>query len=147
MRVYLDNCTFNRPFDDQTQIRIRLETEAKLYIQERIQDGTLELAWSYILDFENIANPFEERRRVIQNWKALAGIDVDANLEILTKANMLREIGLRNKDALHLACSVAAKCDYFVTTDDAILRKTVSFEEVKVIDPLDFIRSIFHDNR
>ena len=147
MRVYLDNCTFNRPFDDQTQIRIRLETEAKLYIQERIQDGTLELAWSYILDFENIANPFEERRRVIQNWKALAGIDVDANLEILTKANILREIGLRNKDALHLACSVAAKCDYFVTTDDAILRKTVSFEEVKVIDPLDFIRSIFHDNR
>ena len=146
MRVYLDNCTFNRPFDDQTQIRIRLETEAKLYIQEKIQDGPLELAWSYILDYENLANPFEERRRVIQNWKARALIDVDANLEILVKANILREIGLRSKDALHLACSVAAKCDYFVTTDDANLRKTVSFEEVKVIDPLDFIRSIFHDN-
>ena len=147
MRVYLDNCTFNRPFDDQIQIRIRLETEAKLYIQEKIQDGALELAWSYILDYENLANPFEERRRVIQNWKARASIDVDANLEILTKANILREIGLRNKDALHLACSVAAKCDYFVTTDDTILRKTISFEEVKVIDPLDFIRSILHDNR
>ena len=147
MRVYLDNCTFNRPFDDQTQIRIRLETEAKLYIQERIQDGTLELAWSYILDYENTANPFEERRNVIQNWKASAFIDVDANLEILIKANSLIEIGLRNKDALHLACSVAAKCDYFITTDDVILRKTVSFEEVKVIDPLNFIRNIFHDNR
>lgn len=147
MRVYLDNCTFNRPFDDQTQIRIKLETEAKLYIQEKIQDGTLELAWSYILDYENLANPFEERRRLIQNWKARASIDVDANLEILTKANILREIGLQNKDALHLACSVAAKCDYFVTTDDTILRKTISFEEVKVIDPLDFIRSILHDNR
>ena len=112
MRVYLDNCTFNRPFDDQTQIRIRLETEAKLYIQERIQDGSLELAWSYILDYENLENPFEERRRVIQNWKAHAFIDVDANFEILIKANILREIGLRSKDALHLACSVAAKCDY-----------------------------------
>ena len=147
MRVYLDNCTFNRPFDDQTQIRIRLETEAKLYIQEKIQDGTLELAWSYILDYENKANPFEERRNVIQNWKASALIDVDANLEILIKANSLIEIGLRNKDALHLACSVAAKCDYFITTDDTILRKTVNFEEVKIIDPLNFIRSIFHDNR
>lgn len=30
MRVYLDNCMFNRPFDDQGHIRIRLETEAKL---------------------------------------------------------------------------------------------------------------------
>ena len=147
MRVYLDNCTFNRPFDDQTQIRIKLETEAKLYIQERIQDGTLELAWSYILDYENLANPFDERRNTIQNWKARASIDVDTNLEILIKANFLREIGLRNKDALHVACSVAAKCDYFITTDDTILRKTVSLEEVKVIDPLNFIRSIFHDNR
>ena len=37
MRIYLDNCTFNRPFDDQGQIRIRLESEAKLYIQEKIK--------------------------------------------------------------------------------------------------------------
>jgi predicted nucleic acid-binding protein len=147
MRVYLDNCTFNRPFDDQTQIRIRLETEAKLYIQERIRDGTLELVWSYILDYENLANPFEERRNIIQNWKASAFIDVDAGIEILAKANTLREIGLRNKDALHLACAIAAKCDYFVTTDDVILKKTVGFEDITVIDPPSFIRSVFHDNR
>ena len=147
MRVYLDNCTFNRPFDDQTQIRIRLETEAKLYIQERIRDGTLELVWSYILDYENIANPFEERRNIIQNWKSRALIDVGANLEILTKANILREVGLRNKDALHLACAIIANCDYFVTTDDVILKKTAGLEDIRVIDPPGFIRSIFHDNR
>ncbi|MFN0197095.1 MAG: PIN domain protein, partial [Planctomycetaceae bacterium] len=34
MRIYLDNCCFNRPFDDQRQIRVRLETEAKLCIQQ-----------------------------------------------------------------------------------------------------------------
>lgn len=146
MRIYLDNCVFNRPFDDQTQIRIRLETEAKLYIQERIRDGTLELVWSYILDYENVANPFEERRNTIQNWKARASIDVEADLEILMKANILREIGLQNKDVLHLACAIAAQCDYFVTTDDVILKKTVGFEDIRVIDPPGFIRSIFHDN-
>ena len=147
MRVYLDNCTFNRPFDDQTQIRIRLETEAKLYIQEKIRDGTLELVWSYMLDYENLANPFEERRNTIQNWKARAFIDIDADLEILTKANVLSKIGLRNKDALHLACAIAAKCDYFVTTDDILLKKTVGFEDITVIDPPNLIRSVFHDNR
>jgi len=42
MRVYLDNCCFNRPFDDQSQARIRLEAEAKLEIQQRIADGTIE---------------------------------------------------------------------------------------------------------
>jgi len=44
MRIYLDNCCFNRPFDDQKQIRIRLETEAKLEIQRRILLGEIELA-------------------------------------------------------------------------------------------------------
>ena len=61
MKIYLDNCCFNRPFDDQSQIRIRLEAEAKLKIQIDIQDGKFELVWSYILDAENEANPFEER--------------------------------------------------------------------------------------
>ena len=65
MRIYLDNCCFNRPFDDQRQVRIRLEAEAKLLIQESVFDGNLELAWSYILDYENSANPFQERKRAI----------------------------------------------------------------------------------
>ena len=30
MRVYLDNCCYNRPFDEQTQLKVRLETEAKM---------------------------------------------------------------------------------------------------------------------
>ena len=39
----MDNCCFNRPFDDQSNIRIRLETEAKLYIQEKIINKEIEL--------------------------------------------------------------------------------------------------------
>lgn len=46
MRIYLDNCCFNRPFDDQKQLRIRLEAEAKIGVQEEIMKGTIELAWS-----------------------------------------------------------------------------------------------------
>ena len=36
MRIYLDNCSFNRPFDDQSQLKIKLEAEAKLYIQSEV---------------------------------------------------------------------------------------------------------------
>jgi hypothetical protein len=49
MKLYMDNCCFNRPFDDQSQLRIRLESEAKLKIQEEIRAGNFQLAWSYIL--------------------------------------------------------------------------------------------------
>ena len=31
-RVYLDNCCFNRPFDDRENLIIRLEAEAKLHV-------------------------------------------------------------------------------------------------------------------
>jgi hypothetical protein len=36
-KIYLDVCTFNRPFDEQAQMKIRLETEAKLYIQASVR--------------------------------------------------------------------------------------------------------------
>jgi hypothetical protein len=56
---------------------VRLEAEAKLCIQEHIREGTLELAWSYLLDFENAANPFAERRTTISRWRQYATIDVE----------------------------------------------------------------------
>ncbi|MCL1929353.1 MAG: hypothetical protein FWG07_11265 [Treponema sp.] len=62
MRVYLDNCAYNCPFDDQRDIVIHIETEAKLVIQQMIKDNKLELIWSDVLDYENNDNPFEERR-------------------------------------------------------------------------------------
>ena len=67
MKIYLDNCCFNRPFDDQSQLRIKLESEAKLKIQTDIQAGVLDFVWSYILDAENEANPFEERKSAIRD--------------------------------------------------------------------------------
>lgn len=56
MRVYLDNCSYNRPYDDQSQMRIYLETQAKLHIQDMIRQEQIELVTSYILDFENSNN-------------------------------------------------------------------------------------------
>ncbi len=52
MRVYLDNCCYNRPFDDQNQLKVLIESLAKLSIQQQMRDGTLEYVWSSVLDFE-----------------------------------------------------------------------------------------------
>ena len=65
MKIYLDNCCFNRPYDDQSNLRIRLEAEAKLKIQEEIRNRNYELVWSYLLDYENSKNPFWERKEQI----------------------------------------------------------------------------------
>ncbi len=77
MRVYLDNCCYNRPFDDQKDLRVRLEAVAKLGVQQMILEQRVELAWSYILDYENELNPFEQRKMVIRRWKTHATVDAD----------------------------------------------------------------------
>lgn len=140
MRVYLDNCCFNRPFDNQSQLRIKLETEAKTRIQEYILAKEVRLVWSYILEYENNMNPFEERRNSIGKWKDYSETDVNENNEITHRAGQLVNIGLRSKDSLHISCAVHADCDYFLTTDDKILNKSHLVEEIKITDPIDFIR-------
>jgi hypothetical protein len=67
--LYLDNCCLNRPFDDQSQLKIWLETQSKLYIQQDILIGKYDLAWSYVLDYEIGLSPFEERRDKFLNLK------------------------------------------------------------------------------
>ena len=140
IRIYLDNCVFNRPFDDQTSIRIKLETEAKLYIQNKIFKNVIELVWSYILEYENEQNPFIERREAIKEWKNLAVLDIEENEIILKRAKKLVTIGLKSKDALHIACAIEGKVEYFLTTDDKILKKGKHIKEIKIIDPIEFIK-------
>ena len=142
MRVYLDNCCLNRPFDDQRQMRVRLEAEATLCIQEHIRSGTLELVWSYILDFENAANPFEERRTTISGWRQYATMNIEETATILQRANLLAGIGLKAKDALHIACAIARECTYFVTTDDDILKRRQGIQDITVIDPTALVREM-----
>ena len=48
LKLYLDNCCFNRPYDDQSQSKIKIETDAKLFIQEKIIKKEVDLVWSFI---------------------------------------------------------------------------------------------------
>ena len=143
MKIYLDNCLFNRPFDEQSHIRIRIETEAKLAIQEEIRRGTYQLIWSYILDYENSKNPFRERQEQIMKWKKYAITDIEENTDIIKTALMLNSKGLQKMDSLHIACAIFAKADYFLTTDDKVIKKANAITELEISDPINFIKKVF----
>jgi len=139
IKIYLDNCCFNRPYDDQGQVKIRIETEAKLHLQMKIEEGSLLLAWSYILDYENAANPFEIRQISINKWKKKAFETLRENEEILKRARQLTQFELKAKDGLHIACALHAKCEYFITTDDKILNKDHLIDGIKVLNPVQML--------
>ena len=138
IKIYLDNCCFNRPYDNQNNLLIYLETEAKLFVQDLILKKELELIWSFVLDYENNDNPFEERKKSISEWKSLAATDCDLCDEIADGARDLMMLGLKQKDASHIACAIYAKADYFLTTDKKILNKPVT--GIETINPVEFVR-------
>jgi predicted nucleic acid-binding protein len=139
LKVYLDNCVFNRPFDYQEKLSVRLETEAKLYIQQKIKDKEIQLIWSYILDYENSFNPYEERKEAISLWKNHASIDIEESNELLHYAEEILKIGIKSKDALHIASAFTAKADYFITTDKELIKKTTKLGNLSCINPVNFI--------
>jgi len=121
-------------------MRIRLETEAKLRIQEVIREGSLQLAWSYVLDFENSNNPFVDRSERTRAWRSYATVDCVETPAIKETAGSFAQVGLRKIDALHVACSVDAGCAYLITTDDQVLRKAGQIRAIKIVDPIEFIK-------
>ncbi len=139
MKVYLDNCTFNRPYDDQVDNIIYLESEAKLFIQEMIKQGEIELIWSYMLTYENSHNPDPDIREKIENWSELAVATIIESSDIISLGSHIVKLGIKSKDALHIACAIEGQADIFVTTDKGILKKRDRIANLKIVNPLEYL--------
>ena len=140
-RVYLDNCCFNRPYDNQLHPLVKLETQAKLVIQQKIIEGEIDLVWSFILHYENSKNPYIERRDQILLWEEIAKMAISLQDDIRVKANGLMDLGIKLKDALHIGCAIQTDADFFITTDKKLLNKPV--KEISIINPIDFLRRYY----
>ncbi len=58
-------------------------------------------------------------------------------------AKSLYSLGLKRFDALHLACAIKADADYFLTTDRGVLKKSGVIGDIRIRDPIEFIREVF----
>jgi len=139
-RIYLDNCCFNRPYDDQSQARVRFETQAKLFIQRMVFEREVELVWSYILKYENNRNPFLAKKQAIARWEILSTIFVNMTNEIVEDAERIASTGVKDTDALHVACAIAGKCNYFITVDKRLLH--YKDNRIIICNPIEFFNQV-----
>jgi predicted nucleic acid-binding protein len=123
-------------------MKIYLETQAKLYVQQQILSGHYDLVWSYILQYENMQNPHIAQKYEIAKWKNLAKYTIKASTEIVFRAKRYQLHGLHAKDALHCACAVEAKADFLITTDRQLISRANSMTEIHVINPLKFVEEV-----
>lgn len=140
--VYLDNCCYNRPYDDQSQPKVQLETQAKLHIQKMITDKKLNLIYSFVSEFENSKNPNTINSISISNFfkNAAVYVDISRKPEIRSEAAEIIKTGVKEMDAMQVASAIVGKSDYFLTTDKRLLK--YSTEKIQMMNPIDFIREV-----
>jgi len=145
-KIYLDVCCLNRPFDDQSQDRIRLEAEAVIIILARIEAKNWTLIGSEIIDFELSRIPDEEKRQKVKILSTLAEDYIVVTEEVEKRAIELEGLGFGSYDALHIACAEKARADIFLTTDDKLLRKAKNTKlDVKVKSPIQWILEVIEN--
>ncbi|MCL2086522.1 MAG: hypothetical protein FWH05_02870 [Oscillospiraceae bacterium] len=141
MKIYMDNCCYGRPFDDQTQIKVRLEATAKMYIQSLVRFKSLVLYSSFMLSHEIDKCPVKETKDYISQFvKEFSSFHVSEgkNSEVALLADEIMKTGVKYKDAIHLACSMIAGCDYMITTDKRVLKYKT--DRIKIVNPIEFVK-------
>jgi len=145
IKVYLDVCSWYRPFDDQSQIRIRMEAEAVQIILEMSDLGQIQIFISDIILYENSGTKdlvkMQKVKELFKSCKDYIPYDQD----IQKMAFELSKDGFTPLDALHLASAETGGVGYLITTDDKFQKKYDQLRgrvNVKVVNPVDFVKGI-----
>lgn len=145
MKIYLDLCCLNRPFDDQTQTRIHLEAEAVLSIIQMVEDTEWEWISSDAVAYEISKTPNEERQERLWSLESRSTMRLDLTDSILRQAKQLEQLDFTTYDALHLACAESADVDVFLTVDDKMLRRAQKYREeirISIANPLSWLQEV-----
>lgn len=143
IRIYLDNCALNRPFDDQSQERVRLETEAIVLLLSRVERKEWIWLGSQALAIEIDQTPDAEQQSRLRRVVEFIESTIEIGEKELKRANELQAAGFVGFDAVHLACAESGKADVFLTTDDRLLKTAKRLAKklrVKVENPLDWMK-------
>ena len=144
MRIYQDNCCYNRPYDSQVSFRVNMETRAKLHIQEEINQGKYELVTSFMTEYENSLNPDSMKRETIKEYQEKHNtlyVPIERRKVLQEMIQRIMSYAISYKDATHAACAIYAGCDYLLTTDDRF-QKRFKGSEIILLNPLEFVQLI-----
>jgi predicted nucleic acid-binding protein len=122
---------------------VEKETASKLFIQQLIRMGSLTLCSSFVLVDEISADSDTPKTESILSFikNVPNGIYVsDKNIEpIKETARSIIKTGVKEKDAVHVACAIYAECDCFLTVDKRLLKYKT--DKLKMMNPIEFVKN------
>lgn len=144
LKLYLDNCCYNRPFDDLEQEKINLEANAIENIFRKHINKEVEIYKSMAIDFEISKIKSDNKRRQVEDlYDAIELTEIDYSEEIKQRAIELRQYNIKDMDSLHLAFAESKNVDYLITTDRLLINASKRANlKIKVINPIEFIMEV-----
>jgi len=148
MKVYLDLCVYNRPFDDQTNEQIFIEARGFYIVIKWLEEGKIISMHSDALEYENSLTSNPDRRRRVKSYLSLAKEFVKLSEFSIKRAGEIINLGFKDMDALHIAMAEEGRAHYFVTCDDGIIdlaEKNKEKLKVNVCSILEFLEEVMGD--
>lgn len=144
LKLYLDNCCYNRPFDDLEQEKINLKANAIENIFRKHINKEVEIYKSMAIDFEISKIKSDNKRRQVEDlYDAMELTEIDYSEEIKQRAIELRQYNIKDMDSLHLAFAESKNVDYLITTDRLLINASKRANlKIKVINPIEFIMEV-----
>ena len=138
MKLYLDVCCLNRPFDAQGADRVRLESQAVVAILDLCIRNEHEWCSSEVVEDEILRSPDPDRRMMVWSMLRHAASRLEVREEHVSLAGEFITHGLHAMDALHLAVAESYGGDILMTTDDLFIRKAkrLASLRVRVVNPV-----------
>jgi predicted nucleic acid-binding protein len=147
VRIYLDVSCLNRPYDDQSQVRIRLEAEATTVILGKCERGEWQHVSSEMARIEIDAMPDADRRARVQLLLPDSEVLLKLTEDLYARAEEVQELGFKPADAVHVAAAESQNADVFLSCDDRLVRLARRRRDrlvVQVANPLEWLTEIGH---
>jgi len=143
MKIYFDVCCLNRPFDDQSDYKIHLESEAILILISLCENDFHDIINSSIIEYEINLALEENKKKMVKTILSLSKYKIELNDKIIKRALYFEENGIDPFDALHLACAEYGS-DILLTVDDKFIKKATKINDLKVeiLNPLVWIKEV-----
>ncbi len=145
LKLYLDNCCYNRPFDDLTNQKNYIESQAIIIILDLYKKGKLDIYKSRILDYEiSQMKNIIKRNKILDVYCSLRSNYIDTTNEVIDRAVELKKYNIKEKDALHIAYAEYGKLDYFITVDRILINVVSKVKDlkIKVMNPIELITEV-----
>jgi hypothetical protein len=149
LKLYLDTCCYNRPFDDQTDDKIHMESESIISIIKLFSKKQIEILGSEIIDYEisKISDIIKQQK--VMEISTIVKIKLLIDDKAEERALFLESLGFKAFDALHIAIAEINKLDIFISTDKKIIDLSNRIAEkmlINIRNPLNFIKEYYYDN-